>query len=278
MTIKTNFLMKKNKIFFRGPFFPKHEDNLMEEEGNVIKARKDFLAKRFNNLDFLLATRYKWMNRYLEKDMNIIEVGAGAGFSELYLKEEVTLTDAANNTWIDRYLDATKMELPDNSVDIIIASHTIHHFYNPSKFFIECLRVLKKGGYILISEINTSFFMRLLLRVFRHEGYSYDVDIFNEESIVNDKNDLWSANCAVPEMLFTNEKKFEDYYKGLEVQLNEPCEFMIFPLSGGVISKTKVPRLPNFLLKLADLIDNFLIKLLPSIFALGRRTVIKKII
>ena len=271
-------MKKLNKIFFKGPFFPKHEDNLMEEEGNVIKAREDFLSMRFNNLDFLLATRYKWMNRYLEDDMNIIEVGAGAGFSKLYLNKEVILTDAASNPWIDRYVDATNMELPDNSVDIIIASHTIHHFYNPSKFFFECLRVLKKGGLILISEINTSFFMRFLLRALRHEGYSYDVDIFNTESIVNDKNDLWSANCAVPEILLSNEKEFEDFFKGLEVQLNEPCEFMIFPLSGGVISKTKVPRLPNFLLKFADLIDRLLIKMLPSIFALGRRAVIKKII
>jgi SAM-dependent methyltransferase len=264
------------KIFFKGPFFPKHEDNLMEEEGNVIKARQDFLSTRFNNLDFLLSTRYKWMNKYLKKDMNIIEIGAGAGFSKLYLNQEVTLTDAASNPWIDRYIDATNMELPDNSVDIIIASHTIHHFYNPAKFFFESLRVLKKDGYILISEINTSFFMRLLLRVFHHEGYSYDIDIFNTKSIVNDKNDLWSANCAVPEILFTQEQGFENFFGGLKVQLNEPCEFLLFPLSGGVISKTKVPRLPNFLLKLAALIDKFLIKILPSVFALGRKIVIKK--
>lgn len=271
-------MKKLNKIFFRGPFFPEHEDNLMEEEGNVIKARENFLAKKLNNLDFLLATRYKWMNKYLDQDMNIIEVGAGAGFSKLYLNKEVLLTDAANNTWIDRYLDATNLDLPDNSVDIIIASHTMHHFYNPAKFLFECLRVLKKGGLILISEINTSFFMRFLLRALHHEGYSYDVDVFDTESIVNDKNDLWSANCAVPEILLTDEKKFEDFFEGLEIQLNEPCEFMIFPLSGGVISKRKVPELPIFLLKLVDLMDRLLIKMLPSVFALGRRAVIKKII
>ena len=269
-------MKKLKKLFFRGPFYPKHEDNLMEEEGNVIKARKDFLSTRFNNLDFLLATRYKWMNKYLKEDMNIIEVGAGAGFSKLYINQEVILTDAAQNPWIDRYLDATNMELPDNSVDIIIASHAIHHFYNPAKFFFECLRVLKKGGYILISEINTSFFMRLLLKILRHEGYSYEIDIFNTESVVNDKTDLWSANCAVPEILFTQEKEFENFFEGLKIQLNEPCEFLIFPLSGGVISKTKVPRLPTFFLKLVHLLDRLLIKILPSIFALGRRTVIEK--
>ena len=265
------------KYLFSGPFFPSHNENLMEDEGNVSKARKIFFSTRFNNLDFLLETRYEWMNRYLKKDMNIIEVGAGAGFSKLYLNQEVILTDATQNPWIDRYLDATNMELPDNSVDIIIASHTIHHFYNPAKFFFECQRVLKKGGFILISEVNTSFFMRLLLKILRHEGYSYDIDIFNTESIVNDKTDLWSANCAVPEILFNDKREFENFFKGLKIQLNEPCEFLIFPLSGGVIAKIKVPKLPTFFLKLVHLLDRFLIKILPSIFALGRRVVIKKV-
>ena len=117
----------------------------------------------------------------------------------------------------------------------------------------------------------------LLLKILRHEGYSYDIDIFNTESIVNDKKDLWSANCAVPEILFTHEREFENFFEGLNIQLNEPCEFLIFPLSGGVISKTKIPRLPNFFLKLIHFLDRFLIKILPSVFALGRRTVIQKI-
>lgn len=270
-------MKRTKKYFFSGPYFPNHDDNLMGDEGNVSKAREDFLSTRFNNLDFLLETRYKWMNKYLKEDMNIIEVGAGAGFSKLYLNQDIVLTDAAQNSWINRYLDATNMELPDNSVDIIIASHTIHHFYNPAKFFFECLRVLKKGGLILISEINTSFCMRFLLKILHHEGYSYDIDIFNTESIVNDKKDLWSANCAVPEILFTREREFEDFFEGLKIQLNEPCEFLIFPLSGGVISKLKVPRLPNFILRAVHLLDNLLIKVLPLIFALGRRVVIKKI-
>lgn len=265
-----------NKIFFKKEYFPKHDENHMENEGDVALARDEFLKSRFINLDFLLRSRYDWMNDYLESDRVIIEVGAGAGFSPLYLSEPVTLTDAVNNPWIDKYVDAVDIDYPDNSVDVIIASHTIHHFYNPAKFFKESQRVLKANGVILISEINTSLMMRILLKVLRHEGYSYDVNVFDYDAVVNDPSDLWSANCAVPELLFSDVQKFEKFFPNFKVERNDLYECFIFPLSGGVISKTKVPKLPLAILKITDFIDKVLIKLLPSIFALGRRVVIRK--
>ena len=168
------------------------------------------------------------------------------------------------------------MELEKNSVDVLIASHNIHHFYSPFKFFKECERVLKPDGVVLIQEINTSLLMRVLLRIMRHEGWSYDVDVFEPSAIVNDKNDLWSANCAVPQLLFTESEKFQTTFQELRVEVNELCECLIFPLSGGVISKTKVPKLPLFVLNSILFLDQFLIWIAPSLFALGRRVVIRK--
>ena len=76
------------KIFFKGPYFPKHEDNRMGNEGDIITSRNNFLSKRFNKLDFLLSQRYSWMNNYILPYENIIEVGSGSGFSKLYLNLE----------------------------------------------------------------------------------------------------------------------------------------------------------------------------------------------
>ena len=143
--------------------------------------------------------------------MKIVEIGCGGGLSKLFLSENILLTDAVNNPWVEKFIDATNMDFEDSSIDVIIASHTIHHFYNPAKFFKESSRVLKKDGVILISEINTSLCMRVILKLMSHEGYSYDVDVFNYESICNDKNDLWSANCAVPQLLFDDESKFNNF-------------------------------------------------------------------
>jgi SAM-dependent methyltransferase len=264
------------KIFFKGPFKPIHSENKMASEGSVEKSRDYFIKHKFRNLDFLLEKRYGWMNNYITGKKKIIEIGSGSGFSKLYLKEKVILSDATKNPWIDKYIDATKMDLPDHSVDILIASHNIHHFYSPYKFFNEANRVLKKGGLLLIQEINTSLLMRFLLKIMKHEGWSYEVNVFHSKEIVNDKDDLWSANCAVPEMLFSNEKKFFQTFPFFEFKKNTLNECLIFPFSGGVISKTKIPELPLFFLKLLDFIDNLLIYFFPKVFGLGRSVVLKK--
>ena len=268
--------MKKKVL--HGPYFPKHEDNLMGSEGSVALARETFLEKRFRNLDYLLRFRYEWMNQYLEENKVIIELGAGAGFSPLYLSQKPIITDAANNPWVEKFIDATNMDIENDSVDVIIASHNMHHFYSPFKFFKECERVLKNDGVILIQEINTSLLMRLLLRLMRHEGWSYDVNVFDQNEIVNDKSDLWSANCAVPEMLFNDMSQFENVFPALKVERNELCECLLFPASGGVISKAKVPELPVFVLNMILSFDRFLVRIAPNIFALGRRVVIKKLV
>lgn len=264
------------KLFFKKSYFPSHEENLMKNEGDTINARNSFLKNKFINLDQLLKSRYMWMNKYLNNTQKIIEVGAGAGFSEFYLKPSVILTDVVKNDWIHEKVDAISMPYEDSSIDVVIASHCIHHMYSPMKFFKECKRVLKKDGLILIQEINTSFLMRLLLNLNKHEGYSYEVNVFDENEIANNPNDIWSANCAIPELLFSNTKKFEEnipYFKILKNHLNE-C--FIFPLSGGVIAKRKMFKIPKFLFPIIKLIDKILIYCLPSIFALGRSTVLQK--
>ena len=41
------------------------------------------------------------------------------------------------------------------------------------------------------------------MKLMKHEAYDFGVDVFDENVICNDKNDPWSANCAVSELLFT---------------------------------------------------------------------------
>jgi len=265
------------KILLHGPFIPHHIDNKMKSEGSLEESRDNFLKKRFKNLDFLLETRYKWINHFLKNKKIVVEVGSGSGFSRLYLDKKIILTDANDNSWIDKFIDATSMDFKDNSIDVIIASHTIHHFYSPYKFFKECDRVLKKNGLIIINEINTSLLMRVLLKIMKHEGWSYNVDVFSPSEVVNQKDDPWSANCAVPEMLFSDEARFIKTFQSFRFVKNELCEFLIFPISGGVVSKTKVPELPLCILKILSFLDKLFIKIFPSIFALGRRVVLKKI-
>ena len=264
------------KFFYKNKFVPKHTDNLMEGEGDLLKAREMFLKNKFKNLDFLLFKRFNWMNKYLSNKQKIIELGSGAGFLKMYLKKKIITSDAIKFPWIDMKINAMDINLKKNSVDIFIASHTIHHFYSPKKFLNNLQKVLKPGGLIIIQEINTSLIIRILLKMMKHEGWNYDLNIFDENEIMNNENDLWSANCAIPEMLFDNEKKFEKNFPFFEIIKNDLNECFIFPISGGVISKTKVIELPYFLLKMIDKIDNALIFLAPKIFACGRSVVLQK--
>ena len=256
-------------------FYPKHEENKMKDEGDVESARKYFIENRPKNLEFLLHQRYNWMNEYIGENQRIIEIGSGAGFAQFFLKEKIILSDIVKRDFIDIKIDALNIDLPNNSVNTFICSHMIHHIAKPLIFLKNLEKKLIPGGHVLIQEINTSILMRLILFIMKHEGYSYKKDVFNENVISNDPSDPWSANCAIPDLLFKDISKFESNVP-LKILLNEFNEFLIFPLSGGVIAKSKTIELPFTLLKLVNLLDKIMIKLMPSICAFGRSVVLQK--
>ena len=69
------------------------------------------------------------------------------------------------------------------------------------------------------TSVNTALTMRLLLWMMRHEGWSYDIDVFDENAVTNDPEDPWSANCAIPELLFQSSTEFESKVPGYSVTL-----------------------------------------------------------
>ena len=77
----------------------------MAEEGNLANARASFISERKNNLDALLRQRFFWMNRFIEPNQFVVEVGAGAGFSQFYIQQKLHLTDAIKSDWIDTVAD-----------------------------------------------------------------------------------------------------------------------------------------------------------------------------
>ena len=92
-------------------YFPAHSENRMKNEGNVEAAREFYIAQKPNNLFMLLNQRYAWMNEHLEEGTKIIELGAGAGFSEFFLKNKVIHSDVVKHKWIDLQIDALDPKL-----------------------------------------------------------------------------------------------------------------------------------------------------------------------
>ena len=60
------------------------------------------------------------------------------------------------------------------------------------------------------------------------------------------------------------------------IEYEKLTECLIFLNSGGVTSKTFHIPLPIFMLNLLKFIEKILIKILPSIFCMGRRIVLRK--
>jgi SAM-dependent methyltransferase len=50
--------------------------------------------------------------------------------------------------------DATRLPLPDASVDLVVSFETIEHIHEPEAFVAECRRILVAGGRLLISTPN----------------------------------------------------------------------------------------------------------------------------
>ena len=255
-----------------------HGENRMKHEGDVLLARENFYLNSNSNLRFLLSKRYSWMNDFIEEDDIGIEVGCGTGISkEFIINKNYKISDFTTHEYLDyKTVDALETKFPDNSFDFIISSNMIHHVPYPIRFFEEMSRILKPGGKLIIQEINCGFIMKLLLKIMRHEGFDFTIDVFNSNLICTDPDDLWSANCAIPNLLFDYQKIFHENLPYFKIIKSSHSEFFNFINSGGVISKTFYIPLPQPFLILLKMIDDILSRIFPNIFSLQRQIVLLK--
>jgi SAM-dependent methyltransferase len=265
-------------LFLKKSYRPNHRQNRMKHEGDVPGARERYYRNPSNNLRFLLQKRYVWMNDYLCPESRGLEVGSGAGIGRDWIRcRQFYLSDLAGYPWLDfKQVDAMHTPFEPQSFDFVIANNMIHHLAYPARFFREMNRILRPEGFLLIQEIHASFLMRLILRLMRHEGYDYGVPVFGEQTPCNNPGDLWSANCAIPDLLFDRHRVFEDKMPYFKILRHEYGEFIIFLNSGGVIAKTVFVPLPRLLLKAAACTDEGLCRIFPHLFALQQRVVLQK--
>ena len=175
-------------------------------------------------------------------------------------------------------VDALHLPFADNSLDFVIESNVVHHLPYPVRFLNEARRVLRSGGFLLMHEVQASLLFCAVLRAMRHEGYSFDVNVFDENCICTDPDDPWAGNNAIPRLLFDDHGAFLRSQPGWRILRDEPCECLMFLNSGGVTAKTAYIPLPPFVLKGSggDLIT-YWPKLAPNVFALGRRIALQKV-
>lgn len=265
-------------ILFKKKIFYSHAENKMLNEGDIIGARKYFFNEKNLNLFYLLKNRYEWINKYLAPTDNCLELGAGASFLKIFLKNNIKVSDLQDYDFLDyKNIDAIDTKFPSSSFDKVISSNLIHHIAYPIKHFREVSRILKIGGFYIIQDINCSLATQLAIILAKHEGFDFTVDPKNENISCNNPLDPWSGNVALPNLIFDNFKSFnEKIDNNFEIVYKSYSEFLIFINSGGVIAKTKFIPLNNFFNRMVLKVDKFLAKF-PKIFAMQKSIVLKKI-
>lgn len=64
--------------------------------------------------------------------------------------------------------DAEEILLPDRSVDVVILMSVVEHLRNPERVFLECKRILKLGGSLVLMAPNKFYPPILIGRAFPH--------------------------------------------------------------------------------------------------------------
>jgi SAM-dependent methyltransferase len=250
----------------------------MGHSGDLDTARSIYLKGKNPNLNWLIKSRFTWMNKFIARESEGIELGAGFAPSKDFIKARRFLVSDFNDfDWLDlKHINALDTGLKSESFDFVIASNTIHHLAFPEKFLNETARILKPNGVLIIQDIYTSLIMRILLKVMRHEGFNENIDVFSKLIACNDKNDPWSANCSIPRLLFKSLDRFNQEFPIWEIIHYKNVECLQFINSGGVIAKTHYIKFGPKMLKVQDRIDQVLCRFLPEIFSLQIQIVLKK--
>ena len=250
----------------------------VQHAGDVVRSRADYATRRGANLRFLLRKRIRWMQRYVDDDTLAVELGCGAGFTKLFLRgDRLELTDVEPRPWVDRVVDALAMPYADAGVDVLIANNVVHHLARPTLFFAEAARVLRRSGHLLLQECDCSLTTRLAIRLTGHEAYDFQADPFDPDAVCNDPADPWSANCAIPNLLFDDPRRFERAFPAFRILEQRRSEFFVYFNSGGIVGRAPYVPLPSAALRALDFVDTVLVRFAPGIFASQRRIVLQRV-
>jgi SAM-dependent methyltransferase len=252
---------------------------MIPDNRRVIKARNKIFNNNNYNLLFLLKSRYDWIKQYVTQNETGVELGSGSGHSKLFMPGyNYITTDILEIPWLDKHhIDAHNTSFEKESFDYIILENVLHHLDKPVLFFNEADRLLKSGGKIIIFEPFSSFFLKLALKLTKHE-HCYDQErIFDQDySFLSTSKDFWDGNNSIARMIFDQPDKFLSEYPQFEIKHKSYAEFFVFLNSGGVYMENYYIPLNNYLLKKIKKIDDMLIKFSPKVFALAIRVVLEK--
>lgn len=221
-----------------------------------IKSAKE--QKKIYNKKIVLQILYKNWYKLISKEINTnncisIEIGSGSGSIQSFLPQ-VYKSDITFNKWLDLTLSAENLPFKNNSITNIVLIDVLHHISNPEKFFIEIIKVLKKGGKTIILEPYGSPLSLPIFKFLHHEPFVF------KKNILKKPTNFTCPNQAASQIIFKKElKQFQYYYgKHLKILKFSILPTIIYPLSGGYKKFSLVPNWSlNFLSYLEKILTPF---------------------
>ena len=153
-----------------------------------------------NNLNILEVWVWPyWMIFKLKKEFK--------NHNYLWIDLDYNVLNYLNNNdfkWINNDISSDKIDLNDNSIDIVIFNEVIEHIFDCQHSINEIYRILKKGWKLYISTHNSfNFFMRLKYFLWNIPATSLDVTsstmwehirLFNKYILLKLLNKWWFQN------------------------------------------------------------------------------------
>ena len=152
--------------------------NNLSSKVSTIRKCKNIRDRVFDREQLANAIFKREVLELVSPESNVLDLGCGCtasflrSLSSCFRKGygvdlEVSETIIDGNIQIMRG-DAEEIPLPDSSVDVAILMSVVEHLRNPERVFLECKRVLKPGGGILLMAPNKLYPPILVGRAFPH--------------------------------------------------------------------------------------------------------------
>lgn len=231
--------------------------------------KKQFSNAQHGSLNLYFSDLYGEISRRLDNDWKILEIGAGAGTSSIFLSDHhINRTDLidSNPRLVRAGVDAHQLSDEDETYDSVIAVHTLHHLADPIQSLSEMLRVLKPTGRIILIEPYVSPFSYLIYKIFHPEDTS--IYLSKKHFKKQTKKDPSVGNQLIGQTIFNRKSMRSDLNDVLDNRFlveKHYRDFLAFFSTGGINKPIKLStRITEVFLTLEKRIPQKLMKLVGS--------------
>ncbi|MEQ8667341.1 MAG: class I SAM-dependent methyltransferase [Rhodospirillales bacterium] len=161
-----------------------------------------------------------------------LEIGGGTGNLKTFVPDAVS-TDIQLASWLDVVCDAHVLPFPESAFDNIVMFDVFHHLERPRLFLEEAVRILPRGGRVIMVEPAMTPVSTFFYHHFHPEPVDMDADPFAVAEPDPDR-DPYDSNQAVPSLMFQQRKaRLASELPDLELKACKKLSLFVYPLTGG---------------------------------------------